>query len=592
MKVKTLRVLSVSILASMILSGCAIFNHGSPSNSVSSSSSSSSQSSSSSTPKPDEIDDFTETQAYTYITSNYTKKNITYYYSVKTYDIPYVLFDDFYNEEYSWLYYEPEVTKEFISRGLYRYNTDGGYIEIDCENDTIFVHNPSNMISALDKYGDVPYLGTGIETQYVSLNNKTVLYENEKDITYNLKDYNIDIIEFDQNACVPLMTLVDMLISPNGYSMAFNGKNLYCSAFFDSDSTLKQNYVSQSPWKNSSSRTDTIADYTYNELCFNIDHFYGLKEDRGINKIDTIIQSMGLKDDLLSLNTKTYETAMQKFIGKYYADGHSGYTMNSPFQSNMGYNEYYTAIDENDRERKLTECIYENYGRRWQSGKSVGTTFYENTAVVTFDSFVKGENTAGVDVASRSYSNLHSYCTSLFFKKAFLDIENHGGITKVVFDITCNGGGMLDALPWLEAFMSDDPFVTFKNTVTGEIAENHYTVDLNQDGQITEADTYKGQYDFYILTSNYSFSCANAFATFAKAGNMAKIIGQRSGGGACVVAGFATYSGTIIRNSGVWQLGTYKNSWTSNDSGVPVDYVLSPENYYNDQAICNLVNSR
>ena len=586
---KTLRVLSISILASMVLTGCTTFN----SESTSSSASSSSQPSSSSVPEPkqDEIDDFTETKAFTYITSSYSKKNITYYHSVNTYDVPYVLFDDFYNEEYCWLYYEPTVTKEFVSRGVYRYSSENGYFEIDCGNETIFVHNPSHMTCALDRYNDVPYIGDGIETQYVSLNDKTSLIEEQQDITFNLKDYHIDIIEFDQNACIPLMTLVDMLISPNGYSMAFNGKNLYCSAYFDSDSTLKQNYINQSPWKNSSYRTDTTADYTYNELCFNIDHFYGLKEDRGIDKIDTVIERMGLKDDLLSLNSRTYETAMQQFVGRYYADGHSGYTLNSPFQSNFGYNEYYSALSENQREIRLNEAIYENYSRRWPSGKGAGITFYGNTAIVIFDTFVKGSNTKGVDVSSQSYNSLHNSCSSLFFKKAFLDIKNHGGITKVVFDITCNGGGMVDALPWLEAYMTDDPFITFKNTVTGEVADNHYTVDLNQDGVINENDTYKGQYDFYILTSNYSFSCANAFATVAKAGGFAKIIGQRSGGGACVVAGFATASGTIIRNSGVWQLGMYGNSRSSNDAGIPVDYELSPEDFYNDEVIYNLVNA-
>ena len=141
--------------------------------------------------------------------------------------------------------------------------------------------------------------------------------------------------------------------------------------------------------------------------------------------------------------------------------------------------------------------------------------------------------------------------------------------------------------------MTDDPVITCKNTLTGDISEVHYNVDLNQNGSFGDAgDTYKGQYDFYILTSSFSFSCANAFPTFAKAGGMAKIIGEQSGGGACAVGGFATASGNIIRSSSCWQFGTYSGStWTDNDGGVPVDYAFPATSFYDDAAIAAFVNS-
>ena len=142
--------------------------------------------------------------------------------------------------------------------------------------------------------------------------------------------------------------------------------------------------------------------------------------------------------------------------------------------------------------------------------------------------------------------------------------------------------------------MTDDPFITVKNTVTGEISDVHYKIDLDQNGTKGQSgDTYKGQYNFYVLTSNFSFSCANAFPTFAKKGGMAKIIGQQSGGGACCVGGFVTASGTNIQSSSCWQFGTYSGgTWTDNDGGVPVDYTLPVSSFYNDNTLDTFVNGK
>ena len=588
MKRRIVRLLSLSVLASMVLSGCTIFDNLYPVDSGSESSEPEPEP----TPKePDEIDAKTKKSVSVHFYSGASLKAIPVYFTKQTVDIPYAAFGTLYNNMFCGLYSSYTLTKKSLGDGIYRFENDLGYFEVNCEEDTVFVHNPANVLCPTNKYNGTSILATGVETNFISINSKTSSLEQPQDLSYNLKDYDLDIIEHNKNAFLPLMTLVDLLITSNGYAFAYNGKDLYCSSFFSYDASLETSFLEDSPWYEEDERSETLAQYTYNELCFNIDHFYGLKEDRGFEKIDDVITEGGWKDGLLSTDTETYEVAMQRFVGKYYSDGHSGYLGNSPFQHDMGYSEYYIAQRENTRESNLNAAIWENYQRRNAAGKGVGISFYSNTAIVTFDSFNKAEGTAGINVDSYSYQTLNNACSYLFFKKAFKDIKARGGITKVVFDVTCNGGGAADSLPWLEAFMSDDPFFLHKNTITGEISDVHYTVDLNQDGIIDENDTYKGQYDFYILTSNYSFSCANAFATVAKAGKMAKIIGQQSGGGACCVGEFVTASGTRIRNSSVLQLGTYNDKWTSNDAGVPVDYELAPQDFYNDQAIYNLVNA-
>lgn len=529
---------------------------------------------------------------------SYTK-NITVYFSDQTVDIPYVQFNDFYSNVYTWVNGGYTLAKSNPSTGVYRYTASSGvYFEVNCSSDLITVSQPIYLMCFLDKYNEtVPTIADGYETAYCEINNKTSLLANpNSSITFDLGAYGIDIINYSNNAYVPLMTMVDMFISSLGGQGAYNGEGLYLKGFYSNDTNFNSGFYNNSPWLNQSTRSQTLAAYTYKELCFNIDHFYGLKATRGINKIDTIIQTGGYKNNLLSTNTQTYETAMQQFVGDYFYDGHSGYTLASPFQKDLGTSTYSNARDNNEREISLMSAYYQcSYGRS-SAGKGVGLTFSSdnNTAVIRFDSFVKAKSTSSYNVDNYTYAQLHDMCSYLFFKKAFEEITAKGSaVKKVVIDVSCNGGGMVDSLPFLLGFMTDDPVITFKDTLLGSVSDIHYSVDLNQDGtKGGTGDTYKGQYDFYILTSNFSFSCGNAFPTFAKNGGMAKIIGQQSGGGACAVGGFATASGTLLRSSSCWQFGKYSGgTWTDNDGGVPVDYSFPVSSFYDDDAINTFVKS-
>ena len=61
--------------------------------------------------------------------------------------------------------------------------------------------------------------------------------------------------------------------------------------------------------------------------------------------------------------------------------------------------------------------------------------------------------------------------------------------------------------------------------------------------------------EFYIITSNYSYSCGNAFPFCAAAKGLAKIVGQKSGGGECCVFHFDFPSGQRIAYSSPFHMG-------------------------------------
>ena len=94
-----------------------------------------------------------------------------------------------------------------------------------------------------------------------------------------------------------------------------------------------------------------------------------------------------------------------------------------------------------------------------------------------------------------------------------------------------------------------------------------------------------------MLTSNFSFSCANLFPQVCKEMGIAKIIGQQSGGGACVVYYSATPDGKPYRISSNMRDGDPANPTQHKDAGIPVDGEIALENFYNDEYLANFVNN-
>ncbi len=572
-----------------------------------SSSGNSSSSSSSTSPDGNPIKSTKAFKIYTTLT-NYS--NSTYYEMYDYQDIPYVKFKTFYLDHYVHYQFGTSydsyfsLTQTKVSDHVFRFANTIGSFQIDTQNNIFIVNNPNQHYVATNLYNDtVSVLANGYETSYVELTSDTKDLDTPKTVTFDLGHYNINFIEYENEVYIPLATFTSIFDTPNTSSFAFNGKDLYYTANFSdskynpdlSSGTLEAKYFNESPWLNKATRSESLANFTYNDLCFVMDNIYGLTPYRGVTNFDSFFQAQGYKADLLSTNTHTYESAMVRFVARWLYEGHSGYTKVSPFKAGTNYQSYYNSyVGENEKYNKVNVALSDLNDRRTSAGKTTGLYFSGNTAIIRFDSFYKSGNTYGIDVDDYAYSSETLQKDNyLFFKKAFKDIQTHGSISNVVVDVTLNGGGMVDALPWLYAFMTDDPFITYKNTITQEISDLHYRVDLNQNGVYGDAgDTYKNDYKFFIMTSNFSFSCGNAYPTFAKAGHMATIIGEESGGGACCVGSYVTASGTVLRFSSPFQFGgLVGTTWVANENGVTPDHSFSRNNFYNDSAINTFVNS-
>ena len=469
-------------------------------------------------------------------------------------------------------------------------------ITIDIVNDKIKIDKDD--MGLFDSLGTTSkgkrYFVTGQYTNYIKFDNaRSKTFVEKTYHTFDLKKYDLDLVcDEDDLIFMPFGVANNIFLAPMGYNLIFNGKDLYFTDYAPYESTY-----TTSPYLNKTTRSTEFAKYTYNEFVFFVENTYGLRERRGfVGNFDKILSDAGYKNALLSTNTATYEEAMARVTAKIFYDGHSGYISPSLFvNSNKDtYSSLYQSVlqNENEREIQLMSVYNDLIKKRSTAHKSIGCEIDGDLAIIRFDGFnMSHYNIQNYDVDDYSYNQLHSD-SILLFKKAFLDISRNANVKNVVVDISTNGGGAADTLPWLVANFTLHPTLTLMHDQTGECFETAYSVDLNFDGKYDEDDTHAGQYNFYLLTSGFSFSCGNYFPTVIKEKGLMTLIGHKSGGGECSVGSYSTASTTILRNSSTYHLGVYDNDekkFIGNDNGIEVDYELDYADYYNNTAIKALI---
>ena len=360
---------------------------------------------------------------------------------------------------------------------------------------------------------------------------------------------------------------------------------------------------------NKKNRSAALSEFNYQLLRFQIDNFYGLKEEfntkYGFTDFDSFVKLKGLKDKLLSTDTRTYDEGLSEFLMKYVDDGHTRYSDRSVFSgkesvSSKDLVNRYIGSRRGTLLSKHDEYVAYRASVSGLGDKTSGVFFEGETAVIRFDGFMHPLpiiSDPGPSLDILDMTTIMNASSPFGFVKAFKEIANHSEVKNIVIDLTCNGGGMVLTLPFLASYFMKDPTIYVKDMLSGMVREYHYDVDTNMDGIYNGPGDYLGdKYHFYLLTSDFSFSCASAFPTMAYSAGI-DIIGIRCGGGACNVAGFTDACGSIYTLSAPQQIGYLDKdgNFVNDDAGIPVTHELAKENWYDlvklNQAVTGFSNN-
>ena len=340
-------------------------------------------------------------------------------------------------------------------------------------------------------------------------------------------------------------------------------------------------------------RSQEIAEATYQELRFMMYELYGKTQNTAVRDFDNFIKDKDYKEDLLSLDAVKYDEAMSKFLLQGIDDCHTSIEYPSLFnEPTFAKANGYLVKYEGTRRTDLTNNNIKNTNQRSDAKVKAGLEIVNETAFIAFDKFSTNFELKGINEYSDEDPNQYAEDVMNLFLASFNKIKKNENIKNVVIDLTCNSGGKTASMAFLISFLTRDPTISVNLQLDESIVEYHYQADLDQDGVFaSENDSFQGKYNFYVLTSNTTFSCGNLFATTCKNNNLAKIIGQRSAGGSCIISYLTNSSGYLYHSSSEYinVLKTKDNEYVNNDFGVEVDIELDSSYFYNRTYIDELL---
>ena len=406
-----------------------------------------------------------------------------------------------------------------------------------------------------------------------------------KAVTLNLSSYGLNMYpaEGGHGILIPLATFSDIFV---GADLGFSGLAYNYTDVFFSTSGLKGmnssslNALGKRFYQTAPKRatvSPTIADFTFRETAFNLDHFYGLKGIRGIDSFATYAEQAGLKGAMLSGNLATMEKAYATMLMRGLKDGHTSYFLPSAFRD---YDDYEldsdcldpAAVAKQQQEKEMNEQ---------RSKKKLEKCFQVvgDTAFIYFDDFEEIDEKTLYGTLTEEAAELNNPVLFAYAYQQLAELKKAGTpVRNVVVDLVTNNGGDATGLAYcLGTLLGEVSFDTL-DPLTG--ARNHATfrTDINVDGVIDEKDVpLCNEYNIAMLDSKFAFSCGNYFPVAAKALNpKVKILGDVTGGGTCALKTNFTPLGSTYFSSGLVMLQKKTaQGYTHVEDGAAVDYPIA-----------------
>ena len=411
--------------------------------------------------------------------------------------------------------------------------------------------------------------------------------------TFTYKDCDFDYLRNDGDIYFPLGLLDLSFSESSGLYVTYNYKNLYASTAPDDFGDLAfrdgLTYTSVDDQMAKAVGYSTMPDYLikYNASAFLyvMQNFYGLRQYHGIENMKQFYKQKGLYDKFYSGVASTRGYAFSEAVNLF-DDNHTGVVrVNSAWGENVRAPYAKGIVARNKLEERLTTLRKEKYQGTSNVEPAEGDIRYSDdgkTAMFYFDSFKYGTYDQVFDNSGRVKADAYKYDTFFLFRDTLKEISNHGSVENVIIDVSLNGGGTLGVLIKLLPLLSKNnkSSISFYDDSEEMAFTYRSTSDINGDGLYNQNDAYGNRFNFYILTSDCSFSCGNAFPCYAQAIGV-KIIGENSGGGECAVAIHYLPNSQYVYHSSNLHLGIFdqtKKEFHGFENGADPDIPLTEFN--------------
>ena len=420
--------------------------------------------------------------------------------------------------------------------------------------------------------------------------------------TIDFSKYHIDLIDKDDDILLPVATASNLFMGPTMITCFCTsdaiffvdpndpkwetGSLMNSSRYFDG---LKKTFKS-------GTRTEEEALFSYGELCFLIDTYYGLpgreylhnelKQSRDLDKVlsEHSDVTRKAKEYLSSTDYGEYLAGI-KMLASFISDaGHSVAQIGTNYYLNQDdklYTKVYKALNSigfnastyDAPSNVENDYIYGVYYAR-QDGPNLGANEYTlqgDTLFYRMEQF---------DFDIYDWNKYYNNPTTLRlpkdavgnFKRMLEKYKDDESVKNVVVDISLNPGGYADIVAAFMGLMNAPTYQHSYDTINEREITVNYEFDKNFDGVFDEHDDeVHYNYNFAILCSGYSFSCGNLLPAQAKENGIV-VLGDQSGGGSCAVIDACSAEGLYVRLSCPDHL--LGLDGTDYEFGVPADYKL------------------
>lgn len=402
-------------------------------------------------------------------------------------------------------------------------------------------------------------------------------------------------------------------------SVVYNGKEVYSvNKIINNGFDNAKEFYRFDEGTGKKMRSSALTNFTYNELCINLDLNYGLKELHG-NKFDcfdSYFEYVGLKSKLLNPDPEIFCKAIWDLCEAYFSDNHSNFKFASYY---CGYDiakKFAERVETGDENLLTGNSISKKMELYYTARQNAydenipGLEFSddEKTAIVRFDHYTTSGDSDLNAIINKTNLELgkttEDICNSI--KENYTAIQNdikteyylycvnkmikkNPKVENVILDMSNNTGGSCRTAVATLAWMLGEVQTNITNSITGAKCSSVYVCDINADGKFDENDTIKDK-KLFCLISPASFSCGNMVPAMLKSSDRVVLLGETSGGGSAVVYPTMAADSTTFRISSRYVMSENKNGSNYDiDKGIEPHVRLQPETLYDRETICSIV---